>query len=339
MAFIKATKKQSKLRMALFGTSGSGKTFSALRIATGLGKKIAVIDTERGSASKYSDRFSFDVCELEKPTVDNMVKTISEAEENGYDVLIIDSLTHAWDELLEEVDKLSKVKYHGNSWQAWSEGTPKQKQLVNAILNYNGHIIASMRTKTEWKTESYTDKNGYTKTKPVRIGLSPEQGKGIEYEFDILLEVSPEHIANVIKDRTGKFQDELIEKPDEKFGKALLDWLNSGEFFEKPKVENQQQPENKPEKTTIQDNMKILEVNKFNQLYLSKHLLDDESQIKIEKMKEYLESKGLNFNFEWVIKQNAEFESLISLAKETLKPEIDNNVNENNLTFGQEEFA
>ena len=101
MAFIKATKKQSKLRMALFGTSGSGKTFSALRIATGLGKKIAVIDTERGSASKYSDRFNFDVCELEKPTVDNMVKTISEAEENGYDVLIIDSLTHAFLEVVK----------------------------------------------------------------------------------------------------------------------------------------------------------------------------------------------------------------------------------------------
>ncbi len=236
--FKKATKKQAKLRLAVFGPSGSGKTFSALRIAKGMNGKTAVIDSERGSASKYSDRFDFDVLELQPCNIDNLVKGIGDAEEAEYNILIIDSLTHAWQELLEEIDKLANAKYKGNSWGAWNEGTPKQKKLVNAILNYNGHIIATMRSKTEWTIEQ--TQSG--KTKPVRVGLAPEQGKGIEYEFDMLMEITPEHFANIIKDRTGMFQDQIIEKPDEKFGKKLVEWLNSGEKVE---IQEQKKPESK----------------------------------------------------------------------------------------------
>ena len=221
--FKKATKKQAKLRLALFGVSGSGKTYTALRIATGLGGKIAVIDTERHSACKYSDRFDFDVCELEKPTINNMIMTIKEAE--NYNVLIIDSLTHAWLELLQEVERIAKTKFGGNSWSAWSEGTPKQMSLINALLNFNGHIIVTMRTETNWTTTT----NDKGKVVPVRVGEAPKQGKGIEYEFDMLMQISPEHDALVIKDRTGKFQDECITKPDEEFGKELMNWLNDGD--------------------------------------------------------------------------------------------------------------
>ena len=221
--FKKATKKQAKLRLALFGVSGSGKTYTALRIATGLGGKIAVIDTERHSACKYSDRFDFDVCELEKPTINNMIMTIKEAE--NYNVLIIDSLTHAWLERLQEVERIAKTKFGGNSWSAWSEGTPKQMSLINALLDFKGHIIVTMRTETNWTTTT----NDKGKVVPVRVGEAPKQGKGIEYEFDMLMQISPEHDALVIKDRTGKFQDECITKPDEEFGKELMNWLNDGE--------------------------------------------------------------------------------------------------------------
>jgi hypothetical protein len=234
MVFQKATKTQSKLRCAIFGPSGSGKTYSALRIATGMGGKIAVIDTERGSASKYADRFNFDVSELLESTVDNLVNLIGQAK--GYDVLIIDSLSHSWQELLVEVDSLAKAKYKGNSWSAWSEGTPKQRSLINALLSFDGHIIASMRSKTEWQTESGS--NG--KSRPVRVGLAPEQGKGIEYEFDLLLEISPEHYANVIKDRTGKYQDKIIEKPGEDFGRELIEWLKDGKSLADVRAEKVQ---------------------------------------------------------------------------------------------------
>lgn len=225
MGFKKATKAAAKLRAAFFGPSGAGKTFSALRVATGLsaGGQVAVIDTERGSASKYADRFAFDVMELEDQTIDGYVAAIRDAGQGGYAVLVIDSLSHGWQTLLEEVEKLAKAKYKGNTWSAWSEGTPHQRRLVQAILNYPGHVIATMRSKTEWIT---VDNNG--KKTPQRVGLAPEQGKGVEYEFDLLVEISTEHIANVIKDRTGKFQDKLLEKPGEEFGRELAAWLSEG---------------------------------------------------------------------------------------------------------------
>ena len=225
LSFTKATKAQAKLRCAVFGPSGAGKTFSSLRIASGMGEKIAVIDTERGSASKYADRFEFDVLELPAKDINTYCEAIRAAAAAGYEVLVIDSLSHAWQELLQEVDLLAKSKYRGNAWSAWSEGTPKQRQLVDAILDFPGHLLGTMRSKTEWTTES----NGDGKTKPIRVGMSPEQGKGIEYEFDLLLELSVEHIANVIKDRTSKYQDTLIDCPGEEFGRELAEWLSEGE--------------------------------------------------------------------------------------------------------------
>jgi hypothetical protein len=221
--FKKATKEQSKLRMAIFGPSGAGKTFTALSIAKGMGGNIALIDTEYGSASKYGNRFDFDTVSLVNPTIDRCIEMINEAK--GYNVLIIDSLSHAWQELLQEVDKLAVTKYGRNTFSAWSEGTPKQKKLIKALLSFEGHLIVTMRSKTEWTTQ--TDEKG--KSKPVRVGLAPEQGKGIEYEFDLLLELSVEHIGSVLKDRTGKYQDSIIEKPGEAFGAELMQWLSTGE--------------------------------------------------------------------------------------------------------------
>jgi len=225
MGFTKATKAAAKLRAAIFGPSGAGKTFTSLRVASGLagGGTVAVIDTERGSASKYADRFSFDVLELQDQTIDGYVAAIGEAAKAGYTVLVIDSLSHGWQTLLEEVEKLAKAKYRGNTWSAWSEGTPLQRRLVQAILTYPGHVIATMRSKTEWTT---VDNNG--RKTPQRVGLAPEQGKGVEYEFDLLVEISTEHVANVIKDRTGKFQDKLLDKPGEDFGRDLAAWLSDG---------------------------------------------------------------------------------------------------------------
>jgi len=227
MGFRKATKSQAKLRAAVFGPSGAGKTFTSLRVATGLagGSPIALIDTERGSASKYADRFTFDVMELEDQSIQGYVDAIKQAAQAGYGVLVIDSLSHGWQTLLEEVEKLAKAKYRGNTWSAWSEGTPLQKKLVQAILGFPGHVIATMRSKTEWTTVD----DGRGRKTPQRVGLAPEQGKGVEYEFDLLVEISTDHIANVIKDRTGRFQDKLLDKPGEDFGQQLAAWLADGE--------------------------------------------------------------------------------------------------------------
>ncbi|MDD2766110.1 MAG: ATP-binding protein [Opitutaceae bacterium] len=216
--FRPATKQNTRLRCAIFGPSGSGKTFSALRIATGIGGRIALIDTERCTARKYADRFRFDVCELADRRIEGYMQALRTA--HGYQVLIIDSLSHAWQELLAEVDKLASVKFRNNSFAAWSQATPKQREFIDAILNHPSHVIATIRSTTEWQMASEGGRN-----RPVRVGLKPEQGKGIEYEFDTLLELSPDHVAQVIKDRTGKYQDAIIDRPGEEFGRDLAAWL------------------------------------------------------------------------------------------------------------------
>lgn len=222
--FQKATRQQRKARIALYGPSGSGKTYTALSLAKGMGGKVALIDTESYSASLYADAFEFDTCNVGQPTIDNYVRTMGDAAEAGYGVLIIDSLSHAWQELLAEVDQAKAQNRNANSFQAWAKASPKQKRLVTAILNYPGHVIATMRADTAWAVES--DERG--KQKPVRLGLKPEQGKNIEFEFDILIEIDADHNARVIKDRTGKFQDQEYHKPGEAIGRQIADWLASG---------------------------------------------------------------------------------------------------------------
>jgi hypothetical protein len=230
MPFIDAERTQLYARCALFGPSGSGKTMTGLRIAKGIAEKLgvpfAVIDSEARSASKYAglDRFAFKVENLKEKTIDHYLKSMEEAKEAGYKVLLIDSLTHAWRELTEEVDRITLRSNSKNTFTPWAQVGPKQKKFIEALLNYPGHIIVTMRSKTEWVIG--VDKNG--KTTPQKLGLAPEQGKGIEYEFDLLIELNQNHEGTITKDRTGKFQDQIIEKPGEEFGVALLEWLASG---------------------------------------------------------------------------------------------------------------
>ncbi|WP_078123972.1 ATP-binding protein [Leptospira alexanderi] len=289
MAFVKATKEQSKLRAAIFGPSGSGKTYSCLSMAQGMGKKIAVIDSERGSSAKYSDRFEFDICELTDRSINGYIAALKEAGELGYEILIIDSGTHAWQELLEDVDRIAKTKFAGNSYAAWSEGTPKQKKLVSALYDFPGHLFFTMRSKTEYVLE--TNRSG--KQAPKRVGLAPEQGKGVEYEFDILIELSIDHYASVSKDRTGKFQDKIIEKPGKEFGEELALWLSEG-VAPKPKPEktpaekeipsvptNQTQPEQPaPKKDSKSLETKLADTKTWIDGILSNESLSQEEAIK-----------------------------------------------------------
>lgn len=229
MAFQKATKKQAKGRMAIDGPSGSGKTYTALAVAGSLAPtgKIAVIDTERGSASKYADLFDFDVCELDTFEPAGFIKAIREAEEAGYECLVIDSLSHAWSGtggILEQNDKVA-AKNRGNSFAAWRETTPMHNTLVDAILGSSCHVITTMRTKTEWVMEE--DDRG--KKVPRKVGMAPVQRAGIEYEFDVVVDMDPEHRAVVSKSRCHALADEVIKNPGpEDLGKTFADWLTDG---------------------------------------------------------------------------------------------------------------
>ena len=223
MAFTKAKRTNAKLRLALTGTAGSGKTFSAIQLALGLGGKIAMIDTECGSGSLYAHLADYAICQL-KPPYDprRYVELIHEAENAGYNVIIIDSISHEWSGeggCLDIQSKIANAKYRGNTYAAWRDVTPLHDSFVNTILSSPCHIIATMRSKTDY---------AMNENKAVqKVGLAPIQRDGTDYEFTTVLDISQNHMATVSKDRTGLFPDTpFIINP--KVGEALLRWLNSG---------------------------------------------------------------------------------------------------------------
>lgn len=225
--FHKATKARARARIALIGPAGSGKTYSALQLAKSLGGKVAVIDTERGSASKYADLFSFDVCELDSFEPLRYVKTLKAAEEAGYEVIVVDSLSHAWSGkggALEQVDMAAKRDPRGNSYAAWRNVTPMQTALVDAMLGCKAHVIVTMRTKTEYVVE----KDDRGKSSPRKIGLAPVQRDGLEYEFDVVADMDADNNFIVSKTRCPELSGKIFNKPGDDVGAIVRAWLSDG---------------------------------------------------------------------------------------------------------------
>lgn len=231
--FRKAERRQAKLKIALTAPSGGGKTMSALHLAHGIGKKIAVIDTENGSASLYADRFEFDTLELEPPyTISKYTQAIKAAQEAGYDVLIIDSISHAWageGGLLSKKEALDQRG--GNSFSNWASITKEQEQFKSAILNAEIHLIVTMRSKQDYVLEI----NEKGKSSPRKVGLAPVQRDGMEYEFTTVFDIAMDHNAQVSKDRTGLFDGRIFTITKD-IGKEIVAWLNGAKPAE-PKPE------------------------------------------------------------------------------------------------------
>ncbi len=234
-SFRKAEKRRQLLRLALDGPSGSGKTFSALRLAKGIcqhlggNARIAVIDTERGSSELYADRFDFDVLPLSPPhDPRRYVEAIRAAEQEGYQVVLIDSISHAWSGtggLLDIKDRMAKGS-RGGDFGAWRHVTPLHNGFVDAMLDCKAHMIATLRTKSAYEVEK-DEKTG--KTKVRKIGMKPEQREGVEYEFTLVLDLYlPDHLADTSKDRTGLLDPRPPFLIDEALGVELAAWLGQG---------------------------------------------------------------------------------------------------------------
>lgn len=224
----KAQRKRAKFRGALFGPAGSGKTKSSILLAMGLGDKIGFIDTENGSGELYSDICDYDIIGLEAPyTVAKYREAIGAFEQAGYDVIIIDSLTHAWagdGGLLDKQGGLVSSGKYKSGFDAWREVTPDYNKLVEELLNSPAHIIGTMRSKVEWVVEE----NDRGKKVPRKIGLAPIQREGLEYEFTVCFEISADnHYARATKDRTSMF-DGWADLISAETGRKLRDWLESG---------------------------------------------------------------------------------------------------------------
>ncbi len=227
MAFTKATKQATSIKLAISGPSGSGKTYSALLIAKGLGGKTAVLDTEGGSASLYADFFDFDTWDELDPhgfPPEYFIRVIKAAEEAGYSNLIIDSLSHEWNGrggCLELADAIGRAKYKGNTWAAWVDVTPRHSKLVETILNTRLNILATMRAKSDYVITK-DEKTG--KSTPQKVGLAAIQRDGMDYEFTLMFELDRDsHIAVAGKDRTHLFSDPVLIS--EATGQRIAQWL------------------------------------------------------------------------------------------------------------------
>lgn len=227
----RAKRTESRLRIGFVGPSGSGKTYTALRIARALvgpDGKILVIDTERGSASLYADMpecaGEFDVIELDTFAPATFIEAIEYADAQGYQVIIIDSLSHAWmgkDGALEMVDAAAAKSRSGNNFAAWREVTPEHNKMIDSILRARCHVFVTMRAKTEWVIEK--DEKG--KSVPRKVGMQPVQRDGMEYEFTIVGDMDDANTWSITKDRTSRLAGHVWRKPGADVAKVLNEWL------------------------------------------------------------------------------------------------------------------
>jgi hypothetical protein len=275
MAIRKAERKKAKLRLGIAAPSGAGKTYSSLLLAFGMGGKIGLIDTEHGSGDLYADMGNYDIWSIAAPyTVDKYLEAIKAFEDEGYTTIIIDSLSHAWAGDGGLLDKQGKAAdKSGNSWQAWRQVTPKHNKLVDAMLQSPCHIIATMRSKTEYVQE----KDERTGKQVIRkVGMAPVMRDGIEYEFTVFLDIGMDHTAVTTKDRTRLFDGQYFAVT-QKTGQQLLAWLETGAEVIAPKLDEGK----KADLTDAIDNASDLDAlfNAFSAAYRAASALADKDAL------------------------------------------------------------
>ena len=223
MNLRQSERKRAKIKMALQGSAGSGKTYSSLLLAKGLTNgdfsKVAIIDTENGSADLYAHLGQYNVLSLAPPfTPEKYAEAIDVCEKAGMECVIIDSASHCWEYLLDYHSKMA-----GNSFTNWAKIKPLEKVFLNKILQSPCHIIATMRTKQDYVLNQ---KDG--KYVPEKVGLKSISRDGTDYEYTLVFDIDIKNFATSSKDRTGLFMGKSEFKINSATGKKILDWCNNG---------------------------------------------------------------------------------------------------------------
>lgn len=251
MQFKRAERKRTFIKLAITGPSGSGKTYSALRLATGLGKRIALLDTENGSGELYADLCPYDAAQIAPPyTAEAFIEGIRGAVRAGYDVLIIDSISHAWagdGGLLSQKEAMDARGGHKGA--NWAPITKLYEQFKAELLHSPIHLITTMRSKTEYIIEE--GRGGAMK----KVGLAPVMRDGIEYEFTVVFDIAADHTAIATKDRTNLFSS-LTGRITEEHGERIARWLEGGAVaeVEVPQAVTQYQPQRETPATASNGN-------------------------------------------------------------------------------------
>ncbi len=242
-AVRQAKRQRRPLKISLEGLSGSGKTYTAIRMAFdmkrhGIGKRIVVADSENESASLYEgieidgERWEYEVCPI-PPEARNPAGYADVYEYlvgQGFDIIILDSMSHAWHGALDMVDAYS-AKNKGDKFGGWAKVTPTQRRMFDLITDPHAHLIATMRVKGDYER---IDDNGRSKIK--KVGMKVDQREGAEYEFDCVIRMEPgDHAAHVEKVRgCTAMDDKTTTAPGPSFWKPLFQWWLSAEAAPPP---------------------------------------------------------------------------------------------------------
>ena len=239
MAFQVKKAKREKIfvKVALMAPSGGGKTYGALRLATGMAQeikketgkeaKILMANTEQKRGYYYANEFDYDIVDIEAPhEPEKYVDLIEFAVQEGYNILIIDSSSHEWEGKGGCLDLQQKA---GGTYQAWSKVTPRHNKFINAIADSPIHIIATMRGKDQYEMTK-DDKTG--KATVQKLGVGAKQRDGFEYEFTCTFLIDQKtNTAEVQKDNTHIFEAQGSTLLTESHGQKLIEWANSGEGY------------------------------------------------------------------------------------------------------------
>jgi len=235
----KAKRQRRPLKIGLEGLSGSGKTFTGLRLAfamrrAGIGKRIVVADSENESASLYDgifidgERWEYDVCSLphEAQTPEGYTAAYEHLVGAGFDIIIVDSMTHAWKGALNRVDEIGARNKGDKFGSGWRAVTPEQERMFRVLTDPRAHLITTTRVKGE-----YERVNDGSRDKIKKVGMKADQRDGADYEYDCVVRLDPEgHLAVVEKVRGCSAMDaKQAKNPGPEFWKPLFDWWLSAE--------------------------------------------------------------------------------------------------------------
>lgn len=235
----KALREKIYVKIALMSPSGGGKSFSALRVATGManqieketGKrpKILVGNTEQKRGYYYANEFDYDIVDIEAPhNPEKYVEFLEFAVSEGYGIVILDSSSHEWE---GKGGCLELQQQAGGTYQAWGKVTPRHNKFIEAIADSPIHLIATMRGKDQYETEK--DDRGKISVK--KLGIGAKQRDGFEYEFTCTFLIDQKtHMAETQKDNTHIFEADQQTLLTERHGEKIIQWANSGEGYTPP---------------------------------------------------------------------------------------------------------
>lgn len=225
-SFAPAVKPQTFGRIALSGPSGSGKTPIALKIAAALGGQIGMIETAHGQAAQYADEVNFEVCPpLTFCSPEMLVSVLADCAARGYEVVVIDSFSLFWSGnggVRDQADDASQSA--GDTKAGWREVRPRERRMMDALFNYPGHVIVTLRAKTHYVPE--TDEQGRNFIR--RLGGRPEARDGIEHEFQVTVALEADRTLVVTKALGSDPASKVVHRSGEEFGAEIRAWLEAG---------------------------------------------------------------------------------------------------------------